>query len=407
MPPRPCHAPMATNDPNRARPRQDLSAEHQAESIDFASSEPHEEFVGAEDEVLVLNMDDEQESASRGVRGTYGAPPEALEPEPDEFSELGARWDGEDLSTRPVGTDRRKLIAAAVGAAALVGVLAFVGGDEPSVDDVDTAHNAASVAKPRPSPRSTAPTSDGVGDVDSAAIEAEPEMESVEVDGGAAGRATNDFVAGIRSLFGGDLADGPFGPEGEGADADTGRDRAAFPRERREGVVSIEDQVVLPGPLANLALVDASTFKDVWTLAEPPQTGVAHATYVQTPFVGPVRVHTPTNEFFEGELVGLGAGRLVLRTPTGQLTLGSGQVRSLERIVAASATGTALAAETTGERVRVRVAGGWLRGEVVREHGDSVTLLLESGGRITVERRDVLPAETETTIRLDEALARN
>jgi hypothetical protein len=401
---------MATNDPNRARPRQDLSAEPHAESIDFASSESHEEFDGAEDEVLVLNMDEEQESPARGVRGTYGAPPEALEPEPDEFSELGARWEGEELATTSSVTDRRKLVAAAVGAAALVGVLAFVGGDEPAVEEVATAPSVAAPAKPRVSSRATTPTPDE-GRED-AAVEPAAEVE-MAADGdvyegsGQEGAATSDFVAGIRNLLGGAVADGPFGPQGEGFDQASDRDRAAFPRERREGVVSIEDQVVLPGPLANIALVDSATFKDVWTRAEPPAAGVLHASYVQTPFVGPVRVHTPTNEFFEGELVGLGAGRLVLRTPTGQLTLGSGQVQSLERIVSASASTTALAAETTGERVRVRVAGGWLRGEVVREHGDSVTLLLDSGGRITVERRDVLPAETETTIRLDQALARN
>jgi hypothetical protein len=385
---------MATNDANHNRRRQG-EPDHDRETT--AGFDGHETDVHAlEDEVLVLDLDENGDgTVSGGVRGTYGGPPVD---DHDEFSELGARWDGEELEQPRAPIGRRAWIAGAAGAGALVVVFALGGGDEASENGGDDV-----ARRPAPARTERVANAEPVVVVD----ESEATDSAVSNDAGASDDAgSSNGTTASNEPANEELAyESEFGPDGAANETSARDSRAAFPRERREGTVSIEDQVVLPPPLANLQMVRANALYDVWTAEEPPVAGVAHASYVQTPFVGDVRVHTNVNEHFDGELIGLGAGRLVLGTEKGSLTLFAPQVRGLERIVEAGEGNGALVAGTTGRHVRVRAPGGWLRGEVVREQGDSITLLLDSGGRITVERRDLLSAESESTIRLAESLA--
>jgi hypothetical protein len=386
---------MATNDANKGRRQGEPDHDRQPTA---GAELPEIDVHALEDEVLVLDLDENGEgTVSGGVRGTYGGPPVD---DHDEFSELGARWDGEELEQAPAPSNRRAWVAAAAAAGAVVAVFALGGGDEAPSDSTDVAQRGSATNASRPANDEVRTQADGTEPT--AALDS-----TANADGDLAQESADDFESTPQRepSFEELAADAEFGPEGS-ANGQSARDsRAAFPRERREGTVSIADQVVLPAPLPNLQMVDADVMHDVWTEEEPPVAGVAHASFVQTPFVGDVRVHTNGNEHFDGELVGVGAGRLVLGTAKGSLTLFGAQVRGLERIVEAGEGNGALVAGTTGRHVRVRAPGGWLRGEVVREQGDSITLLLDSGGRITVERRDLLSAESESTIRLAESLA--
>lgn len=384
---------MATNDANKGRRQGE--PDHDLQPLEGAEL-PEIDVHSLDDEVLVLDLDENGESTvSGGVRGTYGGPPVD---DHDEFSELGARWDGEELEQPRAPSNRRVWVAAAAAAGAVVAVFALGGREDASENgSAEVARRSAATNASREANGNASTSAD--------------DAELAGADGAASNGVEQESATDIESTqqrepsFDELAVDTEFGPEGE-ANSGSARDsRAAFPRERREGTVSIEDQVVLPAPLPNLQMVDASVMHDVWTEEEPPVAGVAHASFVQTPFVGDVRVHTNGNEHFDGELVGVGAGRLVLGTAKGSLTLFGAQVRGLERIVQAGEGNGALVAGTTGRHVRVRAPGGWLRGEVVREQGDSITLLLDSGGRITVERRDLLSAESESTIRLAESLA--
>jgi len=376
---------MATNDANHSRRQGEPDHDREPTAgFDGLESDVH----ALEDEVLVLDLDENGDgSVNGGVRGTYGGPPVD---DHDEFNELGARWDGEELEQPRAPLGRRAWIAAAAGAGALVAVFAFSGGDEPSENGGDDVARRAAPARTERASNADAVVDESNTANSVAANDTETSSDS----------STSFEPADEEPAF-----ESEFGPEGAANDTSARDSRAAFPRERREGTVSIEDQVVLPPPLANLQMVRANVLYDVWTAEEPPVAGVAHASFVQTPFVGDVRVHTSVNEHFDGHLIGLGAGRLVLGTAKGSLTLFAQQVRGLERIVEAGEGNGALVAGTTGRHVRVRAPGGWLRGEVVSEQGDSITLLLDSGGRITVERRDLLSAESESTIRLAESLA--
>lgn len=388
---------MATNDANKNR-RREGEPDHDRQPTERAEL-PEVDVNDLEDQVLVLDLDENGDGpVSDGVRGTYGGPPVD---DHDEFSELGARWDGEELEQPRAPMGRRVWIAAAAGAGALVAVFALGGGEGVKENGGDDVARRSASSGAQSSSNTNTNTTGAVALVDESSASNSSEIVDTPYDTGVSTESTATGEPSYDELTG----DTEFGPEGTANDVASSDSRAAFPRERREGTVSIEDQVVLPGPLANVQMVDATVMHDVWTAEEPPVAGIAHASYVQTPFVGDVRVHTNGNEHFDGELVGVGAGRLVLGTAKGRLTLFGPQVRGLERIVRAGEGNGALVAGTTGRHVRVRAPGGWLRGEVVREQGDSITLLLDSGGRITVERRDLLSAESESTIRLTESLA--
>ncbi|MEZ5978000.1 MAG: hypothetical protein R3F34_07275 [Planctomycetota bacterium] len=358
------------------------------------------------DEVLVFQMEDEEGPyLPDGVDGdpsaTYALPPGG---DADEFSELGDEWDaranGEEYDPQPAAPDRRKAIAAAAALGAVVAVLAFAfsGGDEPAGDQVAKVENGTRATKDAPRAKvgaSNAPA-------DEIAVDSEPVQQQE--------RAPRSMVAGLGALFGAadDTTYGsgvPMGPDatgpgGDGEYASNDDVASSSDRVRREGVVDYRDQVVLPGPLPNIAFASDTVLSSVWTKDSLPPEGAAGENYLQTPFVGMVRVHTDRNEFFDGRLVGLGGGRVVLTTSAGDLTLESSHVALTERLVGGIPTAGSLVAKTTGERVRVHVAGGWLGGQVVSEEDEAITLLLDTGGRITVERRDVRPDRSANEVRL-------
>lgn len=379
-----------------------------------------ESFEQAVDEVLVFQMDEDEEGPQMPEgfdeqdSATYSelSDPSTEGGEHDEFSELGATWDArlegeEDPFAEPEPIDRRRQVALAAGAGALIAVLMFVfdggadepqGGDGSGVEVARSESSAGGAAGRTPSAAAAAgngatgngATGNGGAESSTARDTAAPEVDTAPSEP----RTPRSMVAGLGELF------APFAgtPVEEGVrERDPSAVASLFggdqSRDRREGFIAVEDQVVLPDPLPNLQMADASAFAHLWLEPGLPPGGVEGERYLQTPVFGYARVHTSAKEFFDGRLVGLGAGRIALTTNAGELTLAGDRVVKIESLVPGQTAGMqVLVASTTGERVRVRAAGGWLRGEVVREDEESVTLLLESGGRITVDRSIVRPA---------------
>ncbi|QDU85377.1 hypothetical protein Pla163_25060 [Planctomycetes bacterium Pla163] len=368
------------------------------------------------DEVLVFQIDDEDDLGPQlpqgmddegdvAVYGELGEPGDV-----EEFSELGETWEARLNGEEPIeevafAPDRRRAVALAAGAGALVAFLMFsLGGDEVG-PETNGGEEIARTEAGTSNGRSARKAPNGGTDA--------KDSNARTTDGAPATREPREpreprsMVAGIQNLFGtySSTASEPLGPEGvEGTESFTA---ALFggdgETQRREGYLPVGDQVVLPAPLPNLQMADASTYGHLWLEPGLPPGGVQNASYLQTPLFGGARVHTRSDEFFDGRLVGLGGGRVVIETGAGEITLHAEQVGPIERLMDAGASSfETLVAHTTGERVRVRAPGGWLSGEVVRQDSETVTLLLESGGRITVDRSDVTPAASAMRPRLAE-----
>lgn len=363
------------------------------------------------DEVLVFQIDDEDDLGplmpagmeGDGEAAVYGELSESGEVE--EFSELGETWEarlnGDEGSEEVAPTpDRRRPVVLAAGAGALIAFLMFsLGGDEATTG-TDGGEQVARTESGTSGSRRTPAASNG-GTTNDAPIGGSNEREPREA------REPRSMVAGIQNLFGSYSSSTaePLGPDGvDGSETFTaGLFGGDGETQRREGYLPVGDQVVLPDPLPNLQMADASAFVHLWLEPGLPPGGVQNASYLQTPLFGGARVHTRSDEFFDGRLVGLGGGRLVIETGAGEITLHADQIGPIEQLMDASASSIdTLVAHTTGERVRVRAAGGWLRGEVVRQDPETVTLLLESGGRITVDRSEVAPAARAMRPRLAE-----
>jgi hypothetical protein len=137
----------------------------------------------------------------------------------------------------------------------------------------------------------------------------------------------------------------------------------------------------------------------VWQAAEVPMQALEQPVAWLTPGVGTVRVRIDTNDLFEGRLYSMGAGEVVLDTKLGRIRLDGERVRSVERIVAAGEVGPEASDEILpGERVRAKTPGGWLVGRVVSNEGGKVTLLTETGGRITLDNPEIQPLARESKV---------
>jgi len=107
-----------------------------------------------------------------------------------------------------------------------------------------------------------------------------------------------------------------------------------------------------------------------------------------TPTVGVVRVVLTSGEIFDGRLYAVGQGQVWIETDFGRLALSGHRVREIDTVVLEK---QAKEVEQL-PRMRVRTPGGLFFGKVLARDDVHVTLLLDSGGRITLESNDVEPA---------------
>lgn len=134
---------------------------------------------------------------------------------------------------------------------------------------------------------------------------------------------------------------------------------------------------------------------NVWAHRTVPKSKLGGDTFVLTPKVGTVRVLFDGEETMEGRLHGVGAGRVVIDSRLGRLTLGADRVDTITRISTRRGARRTLSSTPSLaglERVRVRVAGGTFDGHLVAREGNRVTLMLDEGKRITVTATEVIPA---------------
>lgn len=154
-----------------------------------------------------------------------------------------------------------------------------------------------------------------------------------------------------------------------------------------------------------LRQASAEELAAVWSGASIPVEAVRGAERVMTPGVGRVRVRLARGEVFEGRLYAVGQRKLWLETELGRMALLDWQVDSIEHIVTADGTpltGGDSAGDLTGlPSVRVRTAGGVFYGKLVSRDGDSVVLVTDSGGRVTLTGAEVELAGKATTRVID------
>ncbi len=130
-----------------------------------------------------------------------------------------------------------------------------------------------------------------------------------------------------------------------------------------------------------------------------PKSKLGSDKFYLTPNVGNVRVIFDGGESIDGRLHGVGAGKVILDTKLGRMTLDSDRTERIDRLGggrrAELRSPSDSFASTKGlDRVKVRAAGGVFYGHLVSRDGDRVTLMLDDGVRVTLESNEVEAAKT-------------
>ncbi len=190
------------------------------------------------------------------------------------------------------------------------------------------------------------------------------------------------------------LVFGPVGPDRpEGYQPSAGTTSGSGTRQRVETVVPITAQVSVPDLPERMRGASEAEAQRIWTGEDVPMDRISGSLQVFTPRVGRVRVLTGQGEVFDGQLHSVGEGQVWLETHLGRLALPGAIVQRIERLPDTAQPTSRGVEAAAGDRVRVRTAGGVLTGRLVARDGDTVTILTESGGRVTLRGAEVEPAE--------------
>lgn len=167
------------------------------------------------------------------------------------------------------------------------------------------------------------------------------------------------------------------------------------------GAVSLEELLVeISDPQSfigsNAAFVDL-----VWRGDRIPMDAITSLSRVLTPSVGSVRVIMASSDVFEGRLFAVGENKVWLDMELGRLGLDGRSVSRIEHITEeAAAAQIDPGSFATGKRVRARVAGGVIYGWVRSVKGSKVTLVTDSGARITLDDPVLEPASERKSVAL-------
>jgi len=220
---------------------------------------------------------------------------------------------------------------------------------------------------------------------------------SASEDGGGADRRAG--IAGWSAIAA--LSFGPRSPlavpSAEGAEADPADGSGASPG--GEVITGSGEAMSQPGlgsprpaggavPAGAVRLASAEDLAGIWNANVVPMEALDSDTRMVTPGVGPVRVILKSGEIFDGRLYAVGQGQVWLETDIGRLAISA---RNVLRIDQVSSDKDQKAVESL-PRMRVRTPGGLFFGKVISRDERHVTLMLEGGGRITLESTDVEPA---------------
>ena len=206
------------------------------------------------------------------------------------------------------------------------------------------------------------------------AIDPAPESESPEADQTALslGPVPNeaDLAAALEELESAEKSSGP---------------------ERRTQTLGFDEQLLLPETTGGVRFVSAAELEHVWSSSSLPEETIHSERKLLTPAVGLVRIVCTNGEAFDGSLQSVGQGRLTLRVGLGSMTFDSEDVAQIQRMDGRIPQMPHSPVQVGGERVRVETPGGVVIGNVISRNEGRITLMLESGGRITLADEGVQP----------------
>ena len=176
--------------------------------------------------------------------------------------------------------------------------------------------------------------------------------------------------------------------------------------ERRTQELPVEDMVLLAEETdEHVRQATPSELSGMWLGATIPLDALAAATRLLTPNVGRVRVLLTGGEVFEGELYAVGEKKVWLETDLGKMALLDWQIDRIEHILSsegAAVLGGDRAQDLAGlKSVRVRTAGGVFYGKLLSQEAGDVTLVTQSGARVTLQNAEVEVAGRSTTRLID------
>jgi len=143
--------------------------------------------------------------------------------------------------------------------------------------------------------------------------------------------------------------------------------------------------------LVGLRWAESNDLDMVWRGEDVPMEAIQSPSPIMMPRVGPVRVHMASGELFDGRLYAMGENRVWIDAEPGRIGLDGERVTRIERLVAVETTTGDQALIVAGNRVKVSVPGGVMFGRVLSVEDESVTLLTDEGGRVTVKHAVVEP----------------
>lgn len=177
-----------------------------------------------------------------------------------------------------------------------------------------------------------------------------------------------------------------------GAEFDrAGVDRWLAERSRASAPISDAGAIRAAEPrLPGAASQTSATATGIWEGATIPVEALSGGLRLQTPSVGRVRVRLEGGARTEGRLTAIGQGRVWIETDAGPVEVETAKMRGLEQIGEQS---PAVAAPQAPKRQRVRTAGGVFFGRLLARDGRTVTLITDSGTRVTVEADEIGDAD--------------
>ncbi|MFT7486612.1 MAG: hypothetical protein ACI9F9_002467 [Candidatus Paceibacteria bacterium] len=141
-------------------------------------------------------------------------------------------------------------------------------------------------------------------------------------------------------------------------------------------------------PETGLRTASVAELASIWPSKDIPMAEISGAKRWLTPGVGRVRVLLAAGEVFEGKLYAVGERKLWIDTKLGKMALLAYQIDRVEHIVDAegdSLLGGDSSNDLNGLRgVRVRTAGGVFYGKLLSQEGATVTIVTDTGARITL-----------------------
>lgn len=155
---------------------------------------------------------------------------------------------------------------------------------------------------------------------------------------------------------------------------------------------------VVPSPMPELnfdmAWANGDELDMIWRGTEVPMEAITGPARLMLPRVGYVRVHMESGEVFEGRMYAVGQMRVWIDAEPGRVGLDGERVTQIERLPQELASVSQGGPVPTGERVRVSVPGGTIFGRVLSQTDETVTLVTDGGGKVTVREAVLEPVRS-------------